>query len=407
MKLNVLELYSGLGGMHMAMKDCGVPLEVVAAVDINTTANSVYRHNFPSTRHLQRNIQSFSAAELDKLRPDVITMSPPCQPFSRLGLQGDTSDARTVSFLHVLDVLPRLRRPPRYILLENVRGFERSAARDALITTLRQLGLHWRELLLTPSQLGVPNSRSRYYLLARRRPFTFEQPPEGQVLEELPFCTCGHTNNSDSACNSCNKPVLDRLSEYMSGKWDSHDDSAGGLLPPTLGQFLADVAPSDTSRLLLPDKVLCRYGELLDIVRPSSRRSCCLTSGYGHLVEGAGSVLLPDNNSEGGGGDGGESGALDAAFAVARLLPPGDPARADRLRPLQLRWFSPQEAARLMCYPEWFSFPAELTDRQRYKLVGNSVNVRTVAALMLVLMDGESGQSEGESEESAQAGGAC
>ncbi|KAF0287327.1 tRNA (cytosine(38)-C(5))-methyltransferase [Amphibalanus amphitrite] len=63
--------------------DCGVPLEVVAAVDINTTANSVYRHNFPSTRHLQRNIQSFSAAELDKLRPDVITMSPPCQPFSR------------------------------------------------------------------------------------------------------------------------------------------------------------------------------------------------------------------------------------------------------------------------------------------------------------------------------------
>ena len=102
-------------------------------------------------------------------------------PGVRLGLQGDTRDARTASFLHVLDVLPRLRRPPRYLLLENVRGFERSAARDALIATLRRLGLHWRELLLSPVQLGVPNSRTRYYLLARRRPFPFATPPEGQV----------------------------------------------------------------------------------------------------------------------------------------------------------------------------------------------------------------------------------
>ena len=81
----------------------------------------------------------------------------------------------------MLEVLPRLRRPPRYILLENVRGFERSAARDALLAALRRLRLHWRELLLSPSQLGVPNSRSRYYLLARRSPFPFCQPPDGQV----------------------------------------------------------------------------------------------------------------------------------------------------------------------------------------------------------------------------------
>ena len=66
-----------------SMSDSGVALRVVAAADINTTANSVYRHNFPGTRHLQRNIQSFTADELDKLQLDVLTMSPPCQPFSR------------------------------------------------------------------------------------------------------------------------------------------------------------------------------------------------------------------------------------------------------------------------------------------------------------------------------------
>ena len=73
------------------MSDSGVPLKVVAAADINTTANSVYRHNFPGTRHLQRNIQSFTADELDKLQLDVLTMSPPCQPFSRWARQDAAS----------------------------------------------------------------------------------------------------------------------------------------------------------------------------------------------------------------------------------------------------------------------------------------------------------------------------
>ena len=76
--------------LGVASVDSGVPVEVVAAADINTTDNSVYRHNFPDTRHLQRNIQSFTAAELDKLQLDIVTISPPCQPFSRLGRRGDT-----------------------------------------------------------------------------------------------------------------------------------------------------------------------------------------------------------------------------------------------------------------------------------------------------------------------------
>ena len=79
-------------------------------------------------------------------------------------------------------------------------------------------------------------------------------------------------------------------------------------------------------------------------------------------MEGAGSVLLPDGDDT---DPGNESGALDEAFAAARLLPPGDPGRAEQLRPLRLRWFSPREAASLMCFPDWFSFPEELSARQR------------------------------------------
>nr|XP_032649858.1 tRNA (cytosine-5-)-methyltransferase-like isoform X2 [Chelonoidis abingdonii] len=47
--VRVLELYSGIGGMHQALTESCISAEVVAAVDVNTVANEVYKHNFPST----------------------------------------------------------------------------------------------------------------------------------------------------------------------------------------------------------------------------------------------------------------------------------------------------------------------------------------------------------------------
>ena len=34
---------------HVFSPESGVAAEVVAAVDVNTTANEIYKHNFPST----------------------------------------------------------------------------------------------------------------------------------------------------------------------------------------------------------------------------------------------------------------------------------------------------------------------------------------------------------------------
>lgn len=60
----------------------------ITAVDINTSANEVYRLSHLKSsdcRHslLERNIQSFSVNEIDRMKIDLLTMSPPCQPFSR------------------------------------------------------------------------------------------------------------------------------------------------------------------------------------------------------------------------------------------------------------------------------------------------------------------------------------
>uniref|UniRef100_UPI00358E0A03 tRNA (cytosine(38)-C(5))-methyltransferase-like n=1 Tax=Myxine glutinosa TaxID=7769 RepID=UPI00358E0A03 len=105
--LRVLELYSGIGGLHCALRESGLSAVVVAAVDVNTVANAVYAHNFPATSLWAKNIEGLTAHDFDKLHLDMILMSPPCQPFSRTGLKADVADPRSKSFLRFLQILPR------------------------------------------------------------------------------------------------------------------------------------------------------------------------------------------------------------------------------------------------------------------------------------------------------------
>uniref|UniRef100_A0A2I2YU23 tRNA aspartic acid methyltransferase 1 n=1 Tax=Gorilla gorilla gorilla TaxID=9595 RepID=A0A2I2YU23_GORGO len=58
--LRVLELYSGVGGMHHALRESCIPAQVVAAIDVNTVANEVYKYNFPNTQLLAKTIEKGS-----------------------------------------------------------------------------------------------------------------------------------------------------------------------------------------------------------------------------------------------------------------------------------------------------------------------------------------------------------
>jgi tRNA (cytosine38-C5)-methyltransferase len=44
------------------------------------------------------------------------------------------------------------------------------------------------------------------------------------------------------------------------------------------------------------------------------------------------------------------------------------------------------QVANLMCFPASFQQPSDATDKQMYKTLGNSVNVRVVSALLSFLL---------------------
>ncbi|XP_004578941.3 tRNA (cytosine(38)-C(5))-methyltransferase [Ochotona princeps] len=388
--LRVLELYSGIGGMHHALKESCIPAQVVAAIDVNTVANEVYKYNFPHTQLLAKTIEGITLEEFDRLSFDMILMSPPCQPFTRIGLQGDKTDPRTSSFLHILDILPRLQKLPTCILLENVKGFEVSSTRDLLIRTIENCGFQYQEFLLSPTSLGIPNSRLRYFLVAKRQsqPLPFQAP--GQVLMKFPKMESDHPQQysvdakqkaeekeiQPSVCSGSNKlrpgkdTILFKLetAEEIDRKRQQDSD----LSVQMLKDFLED--DIDTNQYFLPPKSLLRYALLLDIVSPTCRRSTCFTKGYGSYIEGTGSVLQTAEDVQ-----------IENIYKSLPSLSQEE--KITMLSMLKLRYFTPREIANLLGFPPEFGFPENITVKQRYRLLGNSLNVHVVAKLIKVLCE--------------------
>ncbi|XP_069314857.1 tRNA (cytosine(38)-C(5))-methyltransferase isoform X1 [Eulemur rufifrons] len=387
--LRVLELYSGVGGMHHALRESGIPAQVVAAIDVNTVANEVYKYNFPQTQLLAKTIEGITLEEFDRLSFNMILMSPPCQPFTRIGLQGDMTDPRTNSFLYILDILPRLQKLPKYILLENVKGFEVSSTRDLLIQTIENCGFQYQEFLLSPTSLGIPNSRLRYFLIAKLQsePLPFQVP--GQVLMEFPRIEYEHPQKY---ATDAEKKIEEKIepnicfdsSTQCSGKdailfkletaeeIERKNQQDGDLSVQMLKDFLED--DIDMNQYFLPPKSLLRYALLLDIVKPTCRRSVCFTKGYGSYIEGTGSVLQTAEDVQ-----------IENIYKSLTNLSQEE--KITKLLMLKLRYFTPKEIANLLGFPPEFGFPEKITVKQRYRLLGNSLNVHVVAKLIKILYE--------------------
>ncbi|XP_059053870.1 tRNA (cytosine(38)-C(5))-methyltransferase [Achroia grisella] len=331
MVYRILELYSGIGGMHCGWNESGLAGEISAAVDINTVANEVYKHNFPTTNLLNKNIQSLTKDSIKNLKINTILMSPPCQPFTRNGKCLDDNDPRTNSFIHLIEILDQLDNI-EYMLMENVKGFECSSVRNLFIDKLKQLEFDYQEFLLSPCIVGVPNSRLRYYCIARR-------------------------NGSP---------------------WYFKLDSIITTFPKLYEEpyALQDIIESDVSdKYIIKDKLLKR-ANIFDICYKYSKRSCCFTKAYSHYVEGTGSVFT-DADQE----------TVIECFKRANTYEVGSNEFIDTLKELKLRFFTPKEVLSLMSFPKEYDFPKDISTKQCYRLLGNSVNVKVISELLKLLFD--------------------
>jgi len=219
--------------------------------------------------------------------------------------------------------------------------------------------------MITPLQFGIPNSRLRYYLLAQQAPLTFAHVPIDHSVPDLLWRHIpGHT------------PWIDPRGEQLPLNSAQVEAPTSGLLALHIRQYLDEPDNAGTTSGI-PDKVLEKWGTLFDIVLPSSRRTCCFTRGYSQLVERAGSVLQTNESLD----------TEETFNAFLQAKSENDKQAVQILRPLGLRYFSPSELLRLFDFTPLrtdssFSWPTDISTKTKYRLIGNSVNVKVVQELI-------------------------
>ncbi|KAJ2080846.1 hypothetical protein H4R24_002762 [Coemansia sp. RSA 988] len=137
-----LEFFSGIGGLHYGLQECGVSYSMKMAFDMNENANDVYEHSF-GQRPNNKAIDHLTIQDVDQHNSDCWLLSPPCQPYTRGGNYRDIDDPRARGLMHLLDLLPQLQNCPSYVFLENVMNFESSQSRKLLIEVLGKLGFEF------------------------------------------------------------------------------------------------------------------------------------------------------------------------------------------------------------------------------------------------------------------------
>lgn len=322
------EFFSGIGAMHLALGQvfahCETKAVVRVAFDINEIANGVYTANF-GIKPVTRLIEHMPRSYYEKLGLDAWLMSPPCQPFTRGGNRLDHLDERSKGLLYLIGVLREMENPPEYIFLENVLNFEVSECHRLLLEALAARGYGWEEYLVSPMDphIGFPNDRLRYYLVARR----------GSAVQKQDIVR--------SLSDIYGEPPI--------------------TAPRPIRDYLVPGADQDAS-LMVKAKYITEYKNYRhDVVHPCKTRSTTFTKAYGSdYIIGTGSFL--------------QTRRLDLTEYAK-----DDP---EVLSTLGLRFFDPKEVARLHAFPETFEFPDSVSRTQRYRLLGNSMNVKVVAVLL-------------------------
>ncbi|PIK44797.1 putative tRNA (cytosine(38)-C(5))-methyltransferase-like [Apostichopus japonicus] len=296
---------------------------------------------------------------------------------------------------------PELTKKPGYILIENVKGFESSDTRNELVDVLKKCHYSYKEFLLSPTDLGVPNQRLRYFLLAKQQPLIFKETTltneentllNHQILSENVCChsnldknnlqevesTPGRTDTSDINDRSKSEADIQNTSESMSmsnleSQRDIGSKTDNSVSPKerNIKEYLEALSQESFEDYAVPDKTLLRFGRVMDIVREEDERTCCFTKAYGHYVEGTGSFLQRNNS-------------LTKKWAFEDRLDSN--VTLLRLQQLGLRYFTPREVANFHCFPKEFSFPSELSRKQQYRVLGNSLNAHVVSVLLRYLV---------------------
>ena len=158
MSLRIGSLFSGYGGLDMAVQDF-YGAHVVWYSEIDKHASTILAAHYPGVPNLG-DIKSVNWADVPPV--DILTGGYPCQPFSHAGSRKGKEDERHL-WPYVRDAIAALR--PMVTVLENVDG-HRSLGFADVLGDIAEMGMSARWGVIRAAEAGAPHGRKRIFIIA-------------------------------------------------------------------------------------------------------------------------------------------------------------------------------------------------------------------------------------------------
>jgi len=324
-KINLLDLFSGIGGFHLGLKKAGFKVNSYFS-EIDKYAIEVYKYNFKNSNYV-KSVTDVRGDELPKI--DAITFGSPCQDFSIAGKGKGLKGNRSSLISEAIRLISECR--PSFFIWENVKGtFSSNNGEDfwSIIQAFANIGGYRLEWQLLNTNWFLPQNRERLYLVG----YTSGQSrgqifPVGQSLGEA-------TNEIDII-------------------GDTNKGGQRGAIHSTKG-IVSALSATDYKQ---PKQIAAMRGRNLD--NPSERRSGqpiivnhnCLTEAIGR--QGSSKEYINSLKK------------INKSIGYVRRL---TPIECERLQGFQDNWTQT-------------GVNGPISDTQRYKMCGNAVTVDVVEAV--------------------------
>lgn len=182
-KIRVFEAFAGYGSQSIALRNIGIPYEVVAISEIDKYAIKAYE----AIHGKVNNLGDISKINVEDIPDhDLFTYSFPCQDLSVAGKQRGLSNNTRSGLLYECEKIIEHCKP-KYLLMENVKnlvGKKFISQFNSWLEYLEGLGYtnYWQ--VLNAKDYGIPQNRERVFvvsILGKHKPYEF---PKGFKLEK-------------------------------------------------------------------------------------------------------------------------------------------------------------------------------------------------------------------------------
>ena len=421
-KINILDLFSGIGGFSLGVKNTGVKINKHYFSDIDKYANKTYKRRFPNATELG-SIENVSYKKLKGEKIDLLTGGFPCQAFSIAGKRRGFEDSRGTLFFEIARILKDYienGKPIPCILLENVKGLLSHDNKRTFITIYKILAdLNYTlECQVVNTRWFLPQNRERIFIFGRyngnssgRKVFPIGKNDIKAGSKEINIVghsgTGGqrgdiHSTNGIMSCLSATDYKQPKQVEVESGKnlkqignvdTKGHNSLWGRVYDPdgissTLNAKGGGIGAKTelyevTTHSLYPRSSKTGKGGTGHLTKEDGT-AYCLDTGNAQAIEFKTYGIIPESDKPKGNWLPRER-VLESNNGLSRAISTSQsqhPYYTDKTR---IRRLTPLECERLQGFPD--NWTEGQSDTQRYKQCGNAVSVPVIEAIIRKIYD--------------------